>query len=83
MHSYRYSSFSHHARATRAHEKSLKNSEEIMFDRVDEAAKLPAQKPRLGRRISWEELYRQRPDLQPANDNVELENPAPSTMFGV
>lgn len=41
-----------------------------MFDRVDEAANLPAPKPRLGRRISWEAFYEQRPDLLPANDNA-------------
>lgn len=40
-----------------------------MFDRADEAASLPAPKPKLGKRISWAELYRQRPDLRPVNDN--------------
>lgn len=45
-----------------------------MFDTVQEAATAPAQKPRLGKRISWAEFYRQRPDLRPANDNQELQS---------
>lgn len=31
-------------------------------------------KPRVGRRIPWHELYRQRPDLRPANDNLAVEH---------
>ncbi|WP_156459995.1 hypothetical protein [Mesorhizobium sp. Root157] len=26
-------------------------------------------RPRLGRRITWAELYKERPDLRPANQN--------------
>jgi len=42
-----------------------------MLDRLEEAAAEPAPKPKLGKRISWAEFYRQRPDLRPAaaNDN--------------
>lgn len=28
-------------------------------------------RPRLGRRISWAEFYRQRPDLRPDNQNEQ------------
>jgi hypothetical protein len=36
-------------------------------------------RPRLGRRISWAELYRQRPDLRPVNDNSDA-TPQPASI---
>jgi hypothetical protein len=35
--------------------------------------------PRLGRRISWNEFYRQRPDLRPVNDNSDA-TPQPASI---
>lgn len=33
-------------------------------------------RPKLGRRISWQELFRQRPDLRPDNDDGRKRNEA-------
>lgn len=41
----------------------------MLLDKPSEAASAPTPRPRLGRRISWTELYRLRPDLKPDNDN--------------
>lgn len=35
-----------------------------------------ATRPRLGRRISWAEFYRQRPDLKPDNQNEQQKEAA-------
>ncbi|RDE10351.1 hypothetical protein [Pelagibacterium lacus] len=32
-------------------------------------------RPFLGRRMSWEEFYKMRPDLRPANDNDDQSHP--------
>lgn len=41
----------------------------MMLDDRKTAAETPTPKPKLGKRISWEALYVQRPDLRPDNDN--------------
>jgi hypothetical protein len=40
-------------------------------DTIRDATGKPATaaRPRLGRRITWEQFYQMRPDLRPANDN--------------
>jgi|EndMetStandDraft_9_1072997.scaffolds.fasta_scaffold361248_1 hypothetical protein len=36
-----------------------------------------------GRRLSWQEFYAQRPDLKPANDNLEVGTGATSILGAV
>lgn len=55
----------------------------MLFDTTTEAATAKFDGAYRGRRLSWAELYKLRPDLKPANDNSQPDETIATRRGGV